>query len=65
MTNRETRAKRRSLQLAVLVTLAAALGACQGITPMKSYPVPGSEMDPNHPGILSGDDGAFILYEKK
>lgn len=57
---------RRILAGAVLVGLGVALGACSGIKPMTSYPVPGSEMDPaNRPGLISGDDGAIILYEKK
>jgi hypothetical protein len=47
--------------------LLAALGACQGITPVKSAPAAygPQEMDPSQPGLLSGDDGAIILYEKK
>jgi len=53
------------VKLAVIAGLAGLLGACEGVTPMKSYPVPQAEIDPSKPGVLTGDDGAIILYEKK
>jgi hypothetical protein len=58
---------RRAVRLATLAGLLAVLGACQGITPVKSAPAAAGpqEMDPNQRGLLSGDDGAIILYEKK
>jgi hypothetical protein len=66
MTTDELGFCRKILAAAVLVGLSMTLGACGGIKPMTSYPVPGSEMDPtNRPGLISGDDGAIILYEKK
>ena len=59
--------RRRAARLAVLAGLVAVLGACQGITPMKSAPAAGGaqEMDPNAPGVLSGDQGNIVLFEKK
>jgi hypothetical protein len=58
---------RRAVRLAVLAGVLAVLGACQGITPVTSNPAATGpqEMDPNAPGVLSGDDGAITLYEKK
>ena len=58
---------RRAVRLAVLAGFLAVLGACQGITPMKSAPAAGGpqEMDPNAPGVLSGDQGNIVLFEKK
>jgi len=58
---------RRAVRLAALAGLVAVLGACQGITPVKSAPAASGpqEMDPNAPGVLSGDDGQIILFEKK
>jgi hypothetical protein len=58
---------RRAVRLAVLAGLVAVLSACQGITPMKSAPAAGGpqEMDPNAPGVLSGDQGSIVLFEKK
>lgn len=52
-------------RLALLAAAAGLLAACAGVTPMKSYPVPGSEIDPSKPGLLSGDDGAIVLFERK
>jgi hypothetical protein len=52
-------------RLALLAAVAGLLAACGGVTPMKSYPVPGSELDPSKPGLLSGEDGAITLYERK
>jgi hypothetical protein len=58
---------RRAVRLAALAGLVAVLGACEGITPVKSAPAASGpqEMDPNAPGVLSGDDGQIILFEKK
>ena len=58
---------RRAVRLAVLVGLMVGLGACQGITPVKSNPAAGGpqEMDPNQAGVLSGDDGSITLFERK
>jgi hypothetical protein len=56
---------RRAVRLAVLTILVGLLGACNGVTPMKNYPTPGAELDPDKPGLLSGDDGAITLYERK
>jgi|GEM_PF-6596736 hypothetical protein len=55
----------RAAKLAVIAGLVGFLGACEGIKPMNSIPIPDSELDPSKPGIFSGDDGAIILYEKK
>ena len=52
-------------RLARLAAIAGLLAGCSGVTPMKSYPMPGSELDPDKPGLLSGDDGAITLYERK
>jgi len=65
MYDHDCRTGQRAMRLAVLAMLAGLLGACAGITPMKSYPLPAAEMDPNKPGLLSGDDGAMTLYERK
>jgi hypothetical protein len=58
---------RRAVRLAALAGLVAVLGACQGITPVTSAPAANGpqEMDPKAPGVLSGDDGQIILFEKK
>jgi len=58
---------RRAARLAVLAGLVAMLGACEGITPMKTAPAATGpqEMDPNAPGVLSGDEGSIVLFEKK
>jgi hypothetical protein len=58
---------RRAVRLAVLVGLLGVLGACEGITPVTHAPAATGpqEMDPNAPGVLSGDDGSITLYEKK
>jgi hypothetical protein len=65
MLGQGNRAGRRAVRLAVLAGLAGLLGACAGVTPMTSYPVPGSELDTSKPGVLSGDDGSITLYERK
>ena len=59
--------RRNAVKYALLAVTAGLLGACQGIPPVKSAPasVGAQEMDPNGHGVLSGDDGAIILYEKK
>ena len=59
--------RRRAVRLAVLAGVVAMLGACQGITPVKSAPAAygPQEMDPNAPGVLSGDQGSIVLFEKK
>ncbi len=59
--------QRRAVRLAVLAGFVAVLGACQGITPMKNAPAASGpqEMDPNAPGVLSGDQGSIVLFEKK
>jgi hypothetical protein len=57
--------RKGSGRLVLLAAIAGLLAACGGVTPMTSYPVPGSEMDPSKPGLLSGQDGAIILYDRK
>ncbi len=59
--------RRDAVKYALLAVTAGLLGACQGITPVKSAPAASGpqEMDPNTPGVLSGDDGQIILFEKK
>ena len=59
--------RRRAAKLALLAVMAGLLGACQGITPVKSNPAAlgPQEMDPNAPGVLSGDDGSITLFERK
>jgi hypothetical protein len=52
-------------RLALLAAIAGMLAACSGVTPMKNYPVPESELDPSKPGLFSGDDGSIILYDRK
>ena len=59
------RTGRRAARLAVLAVLTGILGACDGVTPMKTYPMPAAEMDPSKPGLLSGDEGSMTLYERK
>jgi hypothetical protein len=55
----------RGARLVLLVGLAGLLSACAGVTPMTSYPAGPQEMAPSTPGVLSGDDGGFTLYERK
>jgi hypothetical protein len=59
--------RRHAVKFALLAVMAGVLGACQGITPVKSAPAAygPQEMDPKAPGVLSGDDGAIVLFEKK
>ena len=57
---------RRAVKLVVLAGLIGLLGACEGITPMKTLSNTGpQEMDPNQPGVLSGDQGSITLFERK
>lgn len=67
MFGRDHDLRRDAAKLALLAVMAGLLGACQGITPVKSAPAASGpqEMDPNAPGVLSGDDGQIILFEKK
>jgi len=58
-------ARRRAVRLAVLAGLVASLGACSGITPMKSLPDPEGELSHVKPGVFSGDQGSITLYERK
>ncbi len=59
--------RRHAAKYALLAVMAGLLGACEGITPVKSAPAAygPQEMDPNAHGVLSGDDGQIILFEKK
>lgn len=58
----------RAVRLAMLAAVVGILGACDGIdikpttTPLT---VPTQEMRDNQPGLLSGPDGDFVIYEKK
>jgi hypothetical protein len=67
MFGRDENKRRSAAKLALLVVVMGALAACQGITPVKSAPAANGpqEMDPNQRGLLSGDDGAIILYDRK
>ena len=67
MFERDHYLRRNAAKLALLTVMAGLLGACQGITPVKSAPAASGpqEMDPNTPGLLSGDDGQIILFERK
>ena len=67
MFGRDEDRRRNAVKLALLAVMAGLLGACQGITPVTSAPASTGpqELDPKAPGVLSGDDGAIILYEKK
>jgi hypothetical protein len=59
--------RRYAVKFALLAVMAGLLGACDGITPVTSAPAANGpqEMDPKAPGVLSGDDGQIILFEKK
>ena len=67
MFGRDHGMRRDAAKYALLAVMAGLLGACQGITPVKSAPAAygPQEMDPNAPGVLSGDGGQIILFEKK
>ena len=67
MFGRDHGMRRNAAKLALLAVMAGLLGACEGITPVTSAPASNGpqEMDPKAPGVLSGDDGQIILFEKK
>jgi hypothetical protein len=58
----------RAVRLAMLAAVVGVLGACDGIdikpttTPLT---VPTQEMRDDQPGLLSGPDGDFVIYERK
>jgi hypothetical protein len=67
MFGRDHDMRRHAVKFALLAVMAGLLGACEGITPVKRAPAAlgPQEMDPNAAGVLSGDDGQIILFEKK
>ena len=67
MFGRDENGRHIAAKLALVAVMAGLLGACEGITPVKSAPASmgPQEMDPSNPGIVSGDDGSITLYERK
>jgi hypothetical protein len=57
----------RAIRLAMLAAAVGALGACDiDIKPTTTpLTVPTQEMKDNQPGLLSGPDGDFVIYERK